>query len=162
MTPTRYLVSSQVTIPSKAPLFVEKGHCQWCNKPFPLECLAKRLGIGTASVSHWLQTCGMPHEVQRLIAPETERHTVPDWNASVCAVEFLSWWCSRPAYVRATFIRDNFTCCECGLHPIREDKPWLPDISQLARGGVTEMSNLQTLCQKCNRPKGTSGETIPV
>jgi 5-methylcytosine-specific restriction endonuclease McrA len=47
---------------------------------------------------------------------------------------------------------------------MREDKPWLPDISKLeadhtiplSRGGETEMSNLQTLCKECNRKKGTS------
>jgi len=45
---------------------------------------------------------------------------------------------------------------------MRQDKPWLPDISQLecdhiiplARGGETTMDNLQTLCTKCNRKKG--------
>lgn len=63
---------------------VEKGKLadqllkQFPEKYSSITSLAKRLGIGTASVSHWLQTCGMPHEVQRLIAPETERRTVPE------------------------------------------------------------------------------------
>lgn len=47
---------------------------------------------------------------------------------------------------------------------MREDKPWLPDISQLecdhiipvAMGGETTMDNLQTLCRTCNRKKGTT------
>lgn len=66
--------------------------------------------------------------------------------------------------MRATFIRDSFTCQECGLRPMREDRPWLPDISQLecdhiiplAREGETTMDNLQTLCRVCNRKKGIS------
>jgi hypothetical protein len=47
---------------------------------------------------------------------------------------------------------------------MREDKPWLPDISNLeadhiipvSKGGETIMTNLQTLCKKCNRKKGAS------
>jgi 5-methylcytosine-specific restriction endonuclease McrA len=47
---------------------------------------------------------------------------------------------------------------------MREDKPWLPEMSKLeadhiiplSRGGETELSNLQTLCKVCNRRKGTS------
>lgn len=134
--PLRYLEADKVTLPARAPQFVEKGHCQWCNKEL------------TGKATKYCR----PTKGEKW-----------DYGASPCAIYFLNWWCSRPAYVRATFIRDNFTCQECGLHPMREDKPWLPDISQLecdhiiplARGGKTEMSNLQTLCTKCNRKKGT-------
>ena len=130
----RYLEADKVTLPARAPLFVEPRHCQWCNKPLTGKARFYCPGIKTFDYGYY----------------------------SECAVSFLAWWCSRPAYVRATFIRDSFTCQECGLHPLREDKPWLPDISQLecdhiiplARGGQTEMSNLQTLCMKCNRKKG--------
>ena len=122
----RYLEADRVKLPNRAPLFVEKGNCQWCN------------GLLTGK--------------QRFYCCQTH------------AIHFLNYWCSRPAYVRATFIRDSFTCQECGLHPMREDKPWLPDISQLecdhiiplARGGASVMSNLQTLCRDHNRKKGTS------
>lgn len=135
----RYLEADKVTLPSRAPLFVEKGHCQWCNKPL------------TGKATKYCR----PTQEERIY-----------YNTSLCAVSFLNWWCSRPAYVRATFIRDNFTCQECGLHPMREDKPWLPDIPRLecdhivplARGGKTEMGNLQTLCKECNRKKGV---TVP-
>jgi len=132
----RYLDADRVKLPSRAPLFVEPGHCQWCNKPL----------TGKAT-----KYC---------------RHTPESYysNMSDCAASFLTWWCSRPAYVRATFIRDNFTCQKCGYHQMREDRPWLPDISNLeadhiiplAKGGETEMSNLQTLCRECNRKKGIS------
>lgn len=120
----RYLEAGKVALPSRAPRFVEEGHCQWCNKE-----LTGR---------------------QRLYCSER------------CTFSFYNYWCSRPAYARATFIRDDFTCQNCGLHQMREDKPWLPDISQLecdhihpiAKGGKTEMNNLQTLCKDCNRRKG--------
>ncbi len=133
----RYLEADRVTIPSRAPLFVEEGHCQWCNKPL------------TGKATKYCRP-----------TPE-ELHY---YNTSPCAIYFLNWWCSRPAYVRATFIKDNFTCQKCGFHQMREDRPWLPDISQLecdhiiplARGGETKMDNLQTLCRECNRKKGTS------
>lgn len=134
--PQRYLEADKVTLPARAPQFVKPGYCQWCNK----------LLTGRAKLY-----CPMTKE---------EKHY---YTASPCSIRFLNWWCSRPAYIRATFIKNNFTCQECGLHPMREDKPWLPDISQLeadhiiplSRGGRTEMSNLQTLCRDCNRKKGT-------
>jgi hypothetical protein len=134
----RYLDAAKVTLPARAPQFVELGHCQWCNKEL------------TGRAKYYCRP--------------TPEESLYYSGASPCAWNFLKWWCSRPAYVRATFIRDNFTCQECGLHPLREDKPWLPDIRQLeadhiiplARGGETEMGNLQTLCKECNRKKGTS------
>jgi len=120
----RYLDAAKVTLPSRAPQFVEPGHCQWCN-----ESLTGR---------------------QLFYCSEQ------------CAFAFLRYWCLRPAYVRATFIRDNFTCQFCGYHEMMKDKPWLPDLSKLecdhiiplARGGETTMLNLQTLCRECNRQKG--------
>lgn len=131
----RYLDADQVTLPSRAPLFVEEGHCQWCNKEL------------TGKATRYCR----PTKIERW-----------DYGASACAIDFLNWWCSRPAYVRATFIRDNFTCQKCGYHQMTEDRPWLPDISKLecdhiiplARGGETRMDNLQTLCRECNRRKG--------
>jgi len=128
-----------VKLPSRAPLFVEEGHCQWCNKEL------------TGRAKYYCR-------------PTPESYYS---NMSDCAASFLNWWCSRPAYARATFIRDNFTCQECGYHQMREDRPWLPDISNLecdhiiplSRGGETETDNLQTLCRACNRKKGT---TMPV
>jgi len=131
----RYLPASKITLPSRAPLFVESGLCQWCNK-----VLTGRARFYCSPKNIWEKEQG----------------------ASNCAISFLNWWCSRPAYVRATFIKDNFTCQNCGFQPMREDKPWLPDISKLeadhivpmAKGGLTEISNLQTLCRDCNRRKG--------
>jgi len=138
----RYLEAGRVKIPSSAPQFVEPGHCYWCNKPL----------TGKAKKYCPIEGKEKPYSVDGC----------PLY--SDCLLGFNNYWYSRPAYVRATFIRDNFTCQECGLHPMREDKPWLPDLSllecdhiiPLARGGETEMSNLQTLCRECNRKKGVS------
>lgn len=138
----RYLEADKVILPSRAPLFVEVGHCQWCNKP--LTGKAKKFCRPTAEEKLYKDS-GYPAE-------------------SLCNIDFSNWWYSRPAYVRATFIRDNFTCQECGYHRMQEDRPWLPDLTNLecdhiiplAKGGRTEMSNLQTLCKGCNRKKGIS------
>jgi ParB family chromosome partitioning protein len=62
---------------------VEKGKiCKSLLDKFPKKypsqaILAKRLGQDSGSIASWLQTLGMPNEVQRLIAPETQRRTVP-------------------------------------------------------------------------------------
>jgi len=51
--------------------------------------------------------------------------------------------------------RDNFVCFQCGASPAKQRgiqlhidhiKPW-------SKGGETEISNLQTLCQECNLGK---------
>ena len=62
---------------------VEKGHiCKSLLEQFPERypsqgILAKKLGQDPVAIASWLQTLGMPNEVQRLIAPETQRRTVP-------------------------------------------------------------------------------------
>ena len=52
--------------------------------------------------------------------------------------------------------RDNFTCKHCGVS--LEQEPHLlleiDHIVPISRGGLTEESNLQTLCWRCNRSKG--------
>lgn len=141
----RYLEASQVKLQSSAPQFVEKGHCQWCNKE--LTGKATKYCVPTKDDLLW-------GDGRRF---------------SLCYIYFNNWWYQRPAYVRATFIKDDFTCQQCGLHPMRGDRPWLPDISllecdhtiPLARGGETVMANLQTLCGACNREKGTSMPVDP-
>ncbi len=54
-------------------------------------------------------------------------------------------------------IRDNYTCQSCGLST--EDEPNLlleiDHIIPLSKSGLTEESNLQVLCWKCNRSKGS-------
>ena len=52
--------------------------------------------------------------------------------------------------------RDNFTCCECGNSIYKEPNLLLEvdHILPIAKGGLTEEENLQTLCWKCNRSKG--------
>jgi len=138
----RYLEADRVTLPSRAPLFVEEGHCQWCNKPL----------TGKAT-KYCRQTADSIYS-----------------NMSDCAAFFFDYWFRRPAFKRAVFIRDNFTCQQCGYREMLKDRPWLPDVSNLecdhiiplARGGRTEMANLQTLCKECNRKKGVSIGGEPV
>ncbi len=63
---------------------VEKGRiCNDLLKKFPQQypnkaALARRLGVSESSVGDWLLTTRMPEEVQRKIAPQTERGSVPN------------------------------------------------------------------------------------
>jgi ParB family chromosome partitioning protein len=63
---------------------VEKGKlCKELLEKFPEKypshtSLARRLGQGTTAIKSWLETVGMPTEVQQRIAPETERRSVPE------------------------------------------------------------------------------------
>jgi 5-methylcytosine-specific restriction enzyme A len=50
---------------------------------------------------------------------------------------------------QAVFARDGYQCVKCG-----EQAPLECDhIQAVARGGTNELSNLQTLCKRCNRKK---------
>ncbi|MBE5910965.1 HNH endonuclease [Pseudobutyrivibrio sp.] len=52
--------------------------------------------------------------------------------------------------------RDKFTCCQCGNSTSAEPNLLLEvdHIIPIAKGGLTQEDNLQTLCWKCNRSKG--------
>jgi hypothetical protein len=49
------------------------------------------------------------------------------------------------------FTRDRYQCCYCGSGEILH----VDHIHSFARGGRTELENLQTLCARCNIAKGT-------
>lgn len=50
--------------------------------------------------------------------------------------------------------RDNFTCQICGASSKKDGvKLEVDHIFPISKGGKTEMSNLQTLCERCNRGK---------
>ena len=54
-------------------------------------------------------------------------------------------------------LRDNYSCCSCSLS-IRDEKNLLLEIDHiipLSKGGMTKEDNLQTLCWRCNRTKGS-------
>jgi len=56
--------------------------------------------------------------------------------------------------------RDSFTCQKCSLS-IRDERNLLLEIDHIipiAKGGLSEESNLQTLCWRCNRTKGSKIE----
>jgi len=58
------------------------------------------------------------------------------------------------AYIKQ---RDKFTCCQCGNSTDKEPNLLLEvdHIIPIAKGGLTVEDNLQTLCWKCNRSKGS-------
>ncbi len=53
--------------------------------------------------------------------------------------------------------RDNYTCCQCGNSTKTEPNLLLEvdHIVPISKGGLTKEDNLQTLCWKCNRSKGS-------
>ncbi len=54
----------------------------------------------------------------------------------------------------AVFQRDHERCCKCGSRRNLE----VDHIYPISKGGKTEMSNLQTLCHRCNVKKGNNIE----
>ncbi len=58
-----------------------------------------------------------------------------------------------PSSVRKyVFERDNYCCQSCGKTN-EETQLTIDHIIPLAKGGSNDLSNLQTLCFKCNRAK---------
>ena len=53
--------------------------------------------------------------------------------------------------------RDNFQCQSCGVsaHDTQNLLLEIDHIKPLSKGGITSEENLQTLCWKCNRSKGS-------
>lgn len=62
------------------------------------------------------------------------------------------WW--------SVLARDNWTCCSCGRTAKEEGVTLEVDhILPRSKGGTDEMSNLQTLCKKCNVGKSNKDAT---
>jgi len=57
--------------------------------------------------------------------------------------------------------RDNFQCQSCGVsaHDTQNLLLEIDHIKPLSKGGITSEENLQTLCWKCNRSKGSKVPT---
>lgn len=81
---------------------VEKGKiCKELLNKFPNHYrsrtdLAMKLGVGESSVGSWLSTTEMPAEVQRRIAPETERRGVPAGKVDYRTVVQISHTVKEP------------------------------------------------------------------
>lgn len=115
-----------------------EGHCQWCGKALPKRC--KRF-------------CPS-------IEVDDGRYPL---RRQPCADAMFAFWGKLPAFKKAVFVRDDFTCKACGERytTINEHGTVLPDLSMLevdhiipvSKGGSCGMDNLQTLCFKCNRHK---------
>jgi hypothetical protein len=58
--------------------------------------------------------------------------------------------------------RDNFACRKCSLS-IKDERNLLLEIDHIipiSKGGITSENNLQTLCWRCNRSKGSKIESV--
>jgi len=81
---------------------VEKGKiCKGLLNKFPNHYrnrteIANKLGVGESSVRSWLSTTEMPIEVQRRIAPETERRGVPSGKVDYRTVVQISHTVKEP------------------------------------------------------------------
>jgi hypothetical protein len=66
----------------------------------------------------------------------------------------------RPGRRYTVLARDNWTCCSCGrstrTHLVRLE---VDHILPRSKGGTDDLSNLQTLCQKCNVGKSHKDDT---
>lgn len=140
----RYLPAHKVYLETAINL-TPKGYCQWCGKSL----------AGTRSTR---------------FCPPVETDYYP-YKKYECALMWFFFWRGTPAFKRAVMIRDNFTCQLCGVVCVTKNKHGvkIPELGKIeidhiipvAKGGNADLSNLQTLCKKCNRSKGAKREYIP-
>ena len=124
-------------------LTVVSGMCNQCRRPDWLPC--KR---GHTGPTECYRTCyptvpmSDPRAIQA-IAQSSRNGPTPRTPISA-------------AVRRAVFERDRYTCQACGASGHAAGVQLVIDHKKpLKRGGTNEMSNLQTLCSKCNARKGT-------
>ena len=100
------------------------------------------------------------HEVRKLIAGPTV--FICDECVELCA-DICGWKIVRVASERAkvtpklrydVFERDGHRCCSCGANAASGAVLHCDHITPVSRGGLSEISNLQTLCSTCNIGKG--------
>ena len=58
-----------------------------------------------------------------------------------------------PEVKKFVFERNNYQCQSCNKIDLTAKNLQVDHIIALAQGGTNDMSNLQTLCAKCNREK---------
>jgi hypothetical protein len=151
----RYLHSAKVSLAVDLTL-AEPGHCQWCNG----ELVGRAKRFCPVRGRCWL--CWDTAEMR-----DKNYHQClcgrGTYEVSKCAYSYRMFWYVIPRFKRAVFLRDDFTCQACQVRPTirNEYGVILPDVSQLAidhihpyaRGGKTQLDNLQVLCRPCNGRK---------
>lgn len=73
--------------------------------------------------------------------------------------ELDSYTFVRPGLWWAVLARDKWTCQSCGRKPEHGITLQVDHIKPRSKGGTDDMSNLQTLCRKCNIGKSNKDQT---
>lgn len=99
----------------------------------------------------WIISNEMNDEEEPSETREVEAIDIPELD-SYSFVRAGLWW--------SVLARDNWRCCSCG-RTAKEDGVTLEvdHIIPRSKGGTDEMSNLQTLCKKCNIGKSNKDTT---
>lgn len=82
---------------------------------------------------------------------------------------FNFWYGTVPGYVIVVFARSKFKCCECGMEAdlstgwagVRQQLH-VDHIVPVSKGGSHLVSNMQTLCRRCNLSKGARLHPKPI
>jgi len=100
------------------------------------------------------------HEVSQIVTGQGA--AICNECVELCA-DICGWKIVRVASERAkvtpklrydVFERDGHRCCSCGANAASGAVLHCDHIMPVSRGGLSEISNLQTLCSTCNIGKG--------
>jgi len=86
---------------------------------------------------------------RRYVIPKIKLMAMLEGNGDTTSTWIASGHYIPPGLRWAVWERDNFTCKHCGSRTILEVDHVIP----VSKGGITTLSNLQTLCSACNRGK---------
>ena len=109
---------------------------------FRMECLECGHQYDANGCDIWLRKCPV---CQRDVHRSEKKHT----NKTRAISDKLRYTVLK---------RDCFRCCACGASPAKDSSVELhvDHIVPWSKGGETTLSNLQTLCYRCNLGKGDS------
>jgi ParB family chromosome partitioning protein len=164
---------------------VEKGKiCKDLLDKFPKRypsqaTLAKRLGQDSTAIASWLQTLGMPKEVQSLIAPETQRRTVPAGKVDYDTVVRISRQIKEPkkfteviehiaenriprriaTQVTKQIVREPQKTVKQIFHEVIEEAPLYLPFSKIHADSILRKAKTQT-SRKTKDPRLQKGVTV--
>jgi hypothetical protein len=103
------------------------------------------------NLKNWFLTTEVDEESDAFNADPVEFNSMPELD-SYSFVRAGLWW--------SVLARDNWTCCSCGRSPKEQGIALEVDhIKPRSKGGTDDLSNLQTLCKKCNVGKSNRDNT---
>lgn len=152
--PTDYKTIAESSVPNKAYLFYEKQFCEEQKLAKPVTNFNCKVSVVYASPKgrnyNTYENVYSFDDILRL-----RERVKNEWNRKQQYQQSKEYERSKMTNSLRYDVmkRDGFRCVLCGASQIDGVKLHVDHIKPIAKGGKTEMSNLRTLCDRCNSGK---------